>query len=203
MSSPSTPVKLCLPVRPKRIALGECLCGGITSFGELSRYAVYIVVTVARRGARPGLTRISERRSDSTVVTSFAALTSVGSITSLYDQRNGTARGAAPMRRFTSSCPPELTAQNGNMCLRSISSCSASRAAVRSAVGRTVLMMISGAGRLFYGRRRVAFSTLSIRLLTIVWHRRLNNPTLQGGTHEHPYTNDRRHGRRRRSDGHA
>src|SRR5215469_12252660 len=50
MSSPPTPVKLHLPVRPKRMALGECRCGGITSLASLSRYAVYIVLTVARRG---------------------------------------------------------------------------------------------------------------------------------------------------------
>src|SRR5258708_33021488 len=54
-------------------------------------------------------------------------------MTWVEDQRKGRARGAAAIRRFTSSCPgPALTAQNGNRCLRSISSCSASSAALRS-----------------------------------------------------------------------
>ena len=36
-TSPSTPVKLVAPVMPKRIALGECRCGGMISCGTLMR----------------------------------------------------------------------------------------------------------------------------------------------------------------------
>ena len=41
-----------------------------------------MVVTVARFGARPGLTRISERRSESSIVISSAARCSIGSMSS-------------------------------------------------------------------------------------------------------------------------
>jgi hypothetical protein len=83
MSSPPTPVKLPFPVKPNLTALGECRCGGITSFASLSRYAVYMVLTVARRGDRPGLTRMSERRSESSIVTNSTARYKIGSISSL------------------------------------------------------------------------------------------------------------------------
>ena len=55
MFSPSTPVKLPLPLRPKRTALGECLCGGMISLASFRRYAVYIVLTVARARRQPGI----------------------------------------------------------------------------------------------------------------------------------------------------
>ncbi|MNT81982.1 hypothetical protein D3C72_2216460 [compost metagenome] len=83
MSSPSTPVKFCWPVRPKRMALAVCECGGMISFGSFCRYAVYRVDTVARRGASPGLTRISERRSVFSVEISRADSASRGWISSL------------------------------------------------------------------------------------------------------------------------
>jgi len=75
--------EIAFAVRPKRMALGECRCGGITSLASLSRYAVYIVLTVARLGDRPGLTRMSERRSESSIVTSSAARNRIGSISFL------------------------------------------------------------------------------------------------------------------------
>ena len=49
-----------------------CLWGGIISLGSLMRYDVYIVVTVARRGRRPGFTQTRERRSELAVVMSRA-----------------------------------------------------------------------------------------------------------------------------------
>ena len=85
------------------------------SFASFSRYAVYIVLTVARRGDRPGLTRISERRSESSMVTSCAARSRIGAMSWSYDQRCGTARFEA-MSCLTSSCATSVeVAQNGNM----------------------------------------------------------------------------------------
>jgi len=63
--------------------VGRVPVRGITSLASLSRYAVYIVLTVARLGDRPGLTRMSERRSESSIVTSSAARNRIGSISFL------------------------------------------------------------------------------------------------------------------------
>ena len=64
MFSPSTAVKFVLPVRPKRIAFGECRCAGAISCGTLMRYAAKSVVTVAMAGRSAGFTMMSERRSE-------------------------------------------------------------------------------------------------------------------------------------------
>ena len=67
-------------------------------------YAIvnYIVLTVARLGARPGFTRISERRSESSMVISSTARCRIGSISSAQRHRNGMAR-AVPMSCLISS----------------------------------------------------------------------------------------------------
>jgi hypothetical protein len=83
---------------------------------------VYIVPTVARRGARPGFTSTNERRSLSSIVTNSTARLRIGSISSAQRQRYGIAFGVASSC-FTSSCATAVdVAQNGNMWLAETSS---------------------------------------------------------------------------------
>jgi hypothetical protein len=90
MFSPFTPVKFVLPVKPKRMAFGECRCGGIISCGMLIRYAANSVVTVATVGSNAGFAIKIERRSEISIGMSSAASSRTGWM-SLYLQRYGTA----------------------------------------------------------------------------------------------------------------
>jgi len=76
--------------------MGRALCPGLAAADGISLVAQIdhgdsIVDTVARRGLRPGLTRMSERRSDVSSETSLAARCRNGSISSRYFQMKGTA----------------------------------------------------------------------------------------------------------------
>jgi hypothetical protein len=90
-----------------------------------------MVDTEARLGASPGLTRITERRSESSIVTNSTALCRIGSMSSSQRQRNGTARLVAISCLISSLATSELLAQNGNMFLAASSSYSAFSAASR------------------------------------------------------------------------
>ncbi len=68
------------------MAFGAWRWGGMISRGSLRRKATYIVLTVARFGARPGLTSTSERRSEVSVRISSAERRSSGSISDWYFQ---------------------------------------------------------------------------------------------------------------------
>ena len=127
MFSPSTPVKLVAPVNPKRIAFGECRCGGIISWGILIRYAANMVETVATTGFSAGFTMRMDRRSDSSIGINSAASNRHGRMFE-YFQRCGIAGIRLARNRAVAWCSSAGSSpQNSNKCSRSVFSWSATR----------------------------------------------------------------------------
>ena len=111
-----------------------------------------MVLTVARLGARPGFTKISERRSESSIVTNWTARSRIGSISSAQRHKYGIARCVA-RSCLTSSCSTSVdVAQNGNIFFADTSSYSALSAVSRLGSRVTVLADEEDIAELRYGR---------------------------------------------------